>query len=462
MNPRYKVSRAGVELLKDFEGFRSQSAQLPNGRWTIGYGHTRSARQGVTINEADAAALLQYDLIEVAAAVNDQVFTPITQNQFDSLVCFAFNVGLDAFRTSTVLRRINEGSMLQAAWSLEMWRKAEFEGHEFVVDALVRRRAAEKALFLTPADGWVPAPSPVLPPRIDEELSRSIPTERPVDLKASLIGTTAVVVRQDPPVEAPVAVEPSAEPDEAPAFQAGAPSPAPTLAAAAAVGGVAYAAEHFHAESLAPEPAAPEPATPEAAVEEPPASPLPHQMADATQALSARLESILPSVAAPALVHEARTDLDLPLPPEPAPQEPAVEAAPFVTEAPALFERPVVQSRWLPDPIAYPHAQPEPEHEPAPASGELFQGPIFREERGQHDFEVHDVEPAKLGFAPFLVLAFVGLIIFAAAATWAFNAHSSGGIVNPITVGVGMGLVGIACVGWAVYSLLSKFGEWEE
>ncbi len=440
MNPRYKVSRAGIDLLKDFEGFRRESARLPDGRWTIGYGHTKSARAGVTISEADASALLQYDLIEVVAAVNDLVFTPITQNQFDSLVCFAFNVGLDGFRTSTVLRRINEGAMLQAAWSLEMWRKAEFEGHEFVVDALVRRRAAEKALFLTPADGWVAAPSPVLPPRIDDEVCRSIPKDKPVDLKASLVGTTATIVREDSPAS-PAQTESTAE-----------PLPVAPVLAAAAAGAVVFA---------------PEPAPEAAALLETPA-PLPHQMADATQALSARLEAILPSATPAAYtVTETRSDLDLPLPPEPVAEPAPVEPAPVAASEPVLFERPVVQSRWLPDPIAYsrpePAAQPEaaPEHDPI-ASADLFQTPIFREEHNHGDFEITDVEPAKLGFAPFLVLAFIGLIIFAAAATWAFNAHSSGGVVNPITVGVGMGLIGIACVGWAVYSLLSKFGEWEE
>ena len=191
-------------------------------------------------------------------------------------------------------------------------------------------------------------------------------------------------------------------------------------------------------------------------------------MADATQALSARLEAILPSATPAAYtVTETRSDLDLPLPPEPAAEPAPAETAPVVAPEPVLFERPVVQSRWLPDPIAYsrpePVAQPEAAHEhDAAASADLFQTPIFREEHNHGDFEITDVEPAKLGFAPFLVLAFIGLIIFAAAATWAFNAHSSGGAVNPITVGVGMGLIGIACVGWAVYSLLSKFGEWEE
>jgi len=423
MNPRFKVSRAGIDLLKDFEGFRSESARLPDGRWTVGYGHTKSARPGVTISEADASALLQYDLIDVVGAVNDLVFTPITQNQFDSLVCFAFNVGVPAFRGSTVLRRINEGSMLQAAWSLEMWRKAEFEGQEFVVDALVRRRAAEKALFLTPADGWVAAPSPVLPPRIDDDVCRAIPREKPIDLKASLVGSTATVVREDP-------------------LAAEAAPIAPVLAVAAASAVV-----------FAPEPAP--------AHEQILAAPLPHQMADATQALSARFEAMAPSIAAGA---EARSDLDLPAPPEPVVEHAIAEPAPVEASEPMLFERPVVQSRWLPDPISYPQAEPEheQEHEPAPASADLFQGPIFREEHHEPDFDGAAVEPAKLGFAPYLILAFVGLVIFAAAATWAFNARSGGGIVNPITVGVGFALVGFACVGWAVYSLLSKLGEWEE
>ena len=445
MNPRYKASRAGIDLLKDFEGFRSEAARLPDGRWTIGYGHTKSARAGVTISEADASALLQYDLIEVVAAVNDLVFTPITQNQFDSLVCFAFNVGLAGFRTSTVLRRINEGAMLQAAWSLEMWRKAEFEGHEFVVDALVRRRAAEKALFLTPADGWVAAPSPVLPPRIDDEVCRSIPKDKPVDLKASLVGTTAIVIREDVPA-APAPAESIAEPS----------SVTPVLAAAAVAGAVVFAPEPQS--EPAPE-AAPQPETP---------APLPHQMADATQALSARLEAILPSATPAAYtVTETRSDLDLPLPPEPAAEPAPAETAPVVAPEPVLFERPVVQSRWLPDPIAYSRPEPEaqpavaPEHDPT-ASADLFQTPIFREEHNHGDFEITDVEPAKLGFAPFLVLAFIGLIIFAAAATWAFNAHSSGGVINPITIGVGFGVIGIGLVAWAVYSLLSKVGEWEE
>ncbi len=85
MKLRNSVSPAAIEVIKRFEGFRRTAAQLDDGRWTIGFGHTRSARAGVTVTEADAEALLGYDLVDVQAAVNDWTFTPLTQNQFDAL-----------------------------------------------------------------------------------------------------------------------------------------------------------------------------------------------------------------------------------------------------------------------------------------------------------------------------------------------------------------------------------------
>lgn len=175
MNPRLKASRAAIEMIKRFEGFRRAAAQLPDGRWMIGFGHTKTARAGVDISEADAEALLLYDLIEVQAAINDAIFTPLTQNQFDALVAFAFNIGVDNFRKSSVLRRINEGNLVQAACAIEMWRKADLDGERLVVDALVRRRSAEKTLFLTPQGGWTPAPTPVVRPRVDYDVAAALP-----------------------------------------------------------------------------------------------------------------------------------------------------------------------------------------------------------------------------------------------------------------------------------------------
>lgn len=195
MTPRHQVSRAAINLIKRFEGFRSKAAELDDGRWTIGYGHTKTARSGTEIAEADAEALLLYDLINVAHAVNEWTYAPLNQNQFDALVSFAFNIGLENFRRSTTLRRINEGRMLEAALAMELWRRADFEGERIVVDALVRRRAYEKSLFLKPVDAWAPAPSPVLPPKIDYDVAPFTLTSTPAVLKAEMSGDRAVAER---------------------------------------------------------------------------------------------------------------------------------------------------------------------------------------------------------------------------------------------------------------------------
>lgn len=221
MRPRNRVSSAGLDLVKRFEGYRRQAAQLPDGRWTIGYGHMLTAREGAIVSEPDAESLLLYDLHAAGKAVDELVFTPLTQNQFDALCSFAFNLGVDEFRRSDVLKRLNEGAMVQAACAMEMWRKAEFEGEEIVVDALVRRRAAEKVLFLTPPDdAFVPAPTPVLRPLIDPSADDLVPGEAPTELATTLYGASIVVTRGGRPLAEPEPVrqlEPDREPEPEPA-----------------------------------------------------------------------------------------------------------------------------------------------------------------------------------------------------------------------------------------------------
>ncbi|HEY2752727.1 lysozyme [Phenylobacterium sp.] len=208
MQPRHRVSRAAIELIKRFEGYRRAAAQLPDGRWTIGHGHTLSARQGAEVSPDDAEALLLYDLIAIAHALNEAVFTPLTQNQFDALASFVFNIGLDNFHRSGVLRRLNEGATIQAAYAMELWRKAEVGGERIVIDSLVRRRASEKALFLTPQGGvWVPAPSPILKPLLDADAEGLVPRHAPVEVTASMEGERVVVLRQGEPTPAPAAYE---------------------------------------------------------------------------------------------------------------------------------------------------------------------------------------------------------------------------------------------------------------
>jgi lysozyme len=218
MEPRYRVSNAGVALIKRFEGYRRRAARLEAGRWTIGYGHTVSARQGAEVSETDAEALLRYDLMAIVAGLNKSIFTPLTQNQFDALVCFVFNIGLENFSSSSVLRRLNEGAMLQAAAAIELWRGADFEGERIVVDALVRRRAAEKALFLTPSDGFVAAPTPVVEPKLDYAGVAAAPMTTPTELETALDGETATASRIETPAVEPE--ETSATEDAAAAVKA--------------------------------------------------------------------------------------------------------------------------------------------------------------------------------------------------------------------------------------------------
>jgi lysozyme len=201
MRPRQKVTRAGILLIAAFEGLRRRAGRLPDGRWTIGYGHTLSAREGAEVSEEDAQALLHFDLLPVAEAVNNLVYTPLTQNQFDALTAFAYNVGIETFRTSDVLKRVNEGRLTEAACALDLWRKADLSGEPVILDALIRRRAAEKALFLTPHDGFVPTPSPLVRPTVDTDLAPALPQSRPAEIDVSMEGAVAEVVRRLPPVE---------------------------------------------------------------------------------------------------------------------------------------------------------------------------------------------------------------------------------------------------------------------
>lgn len=137
--PRLKVSREGLVLIKSFEGFRPHAVRS-NGGWLIGYGHTASARQGATVSENDAELLLLYDLQPVMAALNA---TPasLNQHQFDALASFALSLGVDRFLESDVARHLKAGASDQAAVAL-MLTPAEPRAN-----VGLHRRAAERALF---------------------------------------------------------------------------------------------------------------------------------------------------------------------------------------------------------------------------------------------------------------------------------------------------------------------------
>ncbi len=167
MTGRMRISPAGIELIKSFEGFREIAVRLPDGRWTIGYGHVRTAREGLTITPKDAEELLKHDLRPVEQALGSLIYAPLMQGQFDALASLTFNISINQFRESDILAQINSGNYLAAANGFDLWRKAKLHGRVMIVDALVRRRAAEKALFLDHPSGFPSAPTPIVTPQMD-------------------------------------------------------------------------------------------------------------------------------------------------------------------------------------------------------------------------------------------------------------------------------------------------------
>ncbi|KCZ48523.1 MULTISPECIES: lysozyme [unclassified Hyphomonas] len=180
-----RTSGAGVELIKSFEGFRARATRLPDGTWIVGYGHTAGAREGLRVTRADAELVLRHhDLKPIETLIGESVLTPLTQNEFDALVSFAFNIGPKAFLESNVLALLNSGERLQAAEGMSAWRKGRVDGEVRVVDALVRRRAAEKALFLEHPSGRIPVPGALLRPQFDPGAALAMSRERAVVIEA--------------------------------------------------------------------------------------------------------------------------------------------------------------------------------------------------------------------------------------------------------------------------------------
>lgn len=177
MAKRTSISPVGLSLIKAFEGFRPEATQLPNGIWVIGHGHTKTARKGAKVSRNDAEDLLMWDLSQLEPQIRDVIFAPLSGPQMDALLSLAFNIGFDSFRKCDVVRFLNQGDPISAAAAFDVWKKAKFHEHVIVVDALVRRRAAEKARFLKVDAGSLSLPTGRLQPLADGELAADIDTQ---------------------------------------------------------------------------------------------------------------------------------------------------------------------------------------------------------------------------------------------------------------------------------------------
>jgi lysozyme len=139
-----------IEIIKESEKLELV-AYLPtkDDVWTIGYGHTKTAKKGMVITEAKAEELLEQDLAWVNEAINKYITVPVNQDQVDALGSLIFNIGSTNFSKSTVLRKLNQKDYIGAADAFLMWnkQKSKTTGKMVVLDGLTKRRKEERELF---------------------------------------------------------------------------------------------------------------------------------------------------------------------------------------------------------------------------------------------------------------------------------------------------------------------------
>lgn len=145
---RMQMSPAGLAFLGQAEGFRPTQYLDQAGLPTIGYGHLIKPGESFgTLTQADALALLSQDVKTAEDAVNAAVTVELSQSMFDALVSFVFNVGVGAFRTSTLLKKLNAGDFLGARDQFALWNKVTIDGVKQISAGLSSRRQAEADMF---------------------------------------------------------------------------------------------------------------------------------------------------------------------------------------------------------------------------------------------------------------------------------------------------------------------------
>ena len=133
-----KLSENGAKVLILREGLRLKAYKDTKGIWTIGVGHTGpEVVEGLVITKEKAHELFQKDVAWAEDAVN-LVKVPLTQNQFDALVSFVFNIGAGAWKRSTMLKMLNLGDYVGASKQFDRW---------VIPIEITSRRMSEKAQF---------------------------------------------------------------------------------------------------------------------------------------------------------------------------------------------------------------------------------------------------------------------------------------------------------------------------
>lgn len=135
-----RTSDDGLSRLTKREGKRNKAYKDVKGIWTNGVGHTGTdVFEGQVVDDAQVEAWLRDDVVKCETCVNSNVHVPLLQNQFDALVSFIFNVGVNAFIKSTMLKKLNSGDYQGAANEFDKWH---------IPASITGRRDTEKQQFL--------------------------------------------------------------------------------------------------------------------------------------------------------------------------------------------------------------------------------------------------------------------------------------------------------------------------
>lgn len=139
------MNNQAVSLISEFEGCKLKAYKDIVGVWTIGWGSTDGVSAGQTITQVEADTRRDAVISRLEQEIRVLVRAPLNDNQLGALISFSYNLGIGSLKSSTLLKRINQGDLKSAADEFLKW---SYAGGKTVI-GLVRRRKAERQLFLT-------------------------------------------------------------------------------------------------------------------------------------------------------------------------------------------------------------------------------------------------------------------------------------------------------------------------
>lgn len=141
----YNTNHTAVQIIKEEETLQLKAYEL-GGYWQIGYGHLMLEDEKDVITEKEADDFLVKDLAWCEGAIERYVTVPVTLNEFSAMVAFCYNVGSGKTRGSSIVKKINIEDRPGAANGFLLWNRMNGK----VMQALAKRRARERTLFITP------------------------------------------------------------------------------------------------------------------------------------------------------------------------------------------------------------------------------------------------------------------------------------------------------------------------